>query len=93
MLTFVAPVENSLHRGYVDDPRRCGAHHFAFEFADEMKRHDGVDNLSGIAIEKRDILNRLNPGIDFPSVNRLPKLITVLKIELPRLKCNGIREN
>ena len=50
VLAFVAPVENTLHRRYVDDPRGRIPHHLALELADEVEGNYRIHNLSSIAV-------------------------------------------
>ena len=58
-----------------------------------MEGHDGIDHLSGVAIEEGHILNGFDPGVDLPLVDRLSELITVANVELSGLKRNGVRED
>lgn len=79
-MTLEGPVEDTLHRRNIYDPRRSRSFHLLLELTDEVEGDDRVDDLRSIAIQERYIFNGLHPTILSSLICRLTKLIQLCEI-------------
>lgn len=50
-LLLIRTIENSLHRGNIQNPGRGRANHSLFELADKIERNNGINNLGRVTID------------------------------------------
>jgi hypothetical protein len=87
ILALIIPAKDAFHRGDIHNPRWSVTQHLTLQLTDQVERNDGVDDLCRIAVEKRNILNGLYPGIGGSQVQRLAELVIVLPVDQMALGC------
>lgn len=87
ILALVIPAKYTFHRRDIHNPRWSVTQHLTLQLTDQVERNDRVDDLCSIAVEERNILNGLYPGIGGSQVERLAELVIVLPVDQMTLGC------